>query len=431
MHGCPLAIAAPGSRGRRGPCSPTRAPRRCRGVGAGSTPWSPSGEQGSPVAAGQVRSWSVGAGPHGPQVRWRQGAWGHACHPSPRCSRASWRRGPRGCHEEGAHTRQRQPTPCWCRIEPGGAHVGRHRHPVGLGPGFPELPRDGCHRRGWVLSLSLLGVTVPTPGSAAGCCGPCAGSAPLAAGPPGAAVPPERGAGAEPGAGAAPGLPVAAGSAARRAPRHQALQAGHPRPGHQLHRPPQPRTGPWAPPASAFLPAPQTPPPAPCEGETRAPLPQGAAPEHHTPGCPLHGSTQCLGPPLSPVRASRQPLGPQCMMELVPGVPNARWGWSLKSPAYNGARPWCLVYDGAGPWGPHCMTELVPGAPSAPQQPFPWTPAHPMHTSSWSPWSPCPQAWGTSSKRTGTTLPALAPLSLAEMADALPPLHQPLGGTCF
>ncbi|OPJ79320.1 transcription factor 24 [Patagioenas fasciata monilis] len=53
VHGCPPAITAPGSRDQRGPCSPTRAPRRCRGVGAGSTPRSPSGKQGSPLAAGQ------------------------------------------------------------------------------------------------------------------------------------------------------------------------------------------------------------------------------------------------------------------------------------------------------------------------------------------------------------------------------------------
>ncbi|XP_064911376.1 transcription factor 23 [Columba livia] len=57
VHGCPPAVAAPGSRGRRGPCGPTRAPRRCRGVGAGSNPWPPSGKQGSPPS---------GQGPPGP-----------------------------------------------------------------------------------------------------------------------------------------------------------------------------------------------------------------------------------------------------------------------------------------------------------------------------------------------------------------------------
>lgn len=278
------------------------------------------------------------------------------------------------------------------------------RHPVGLGPGFPALPRDRRHCGGWALSRPFWGTAHPS--LRRGCCAP-GWLRPLAAGPPGAAVPPERGAGAGPGAGAAPGLPVAAGSAARRAPRHQALPAGRPRPGHQLHRPAQPRAGPRAPPASALLPAPQTPAPAPRGGETRAPLPRGAAPEHHTPGCPLR-STQSLGPPLSPVRASSQPPGPQCTMGLVPGVPSTRWSWSLVSP----------VRYGAGPWGPQRTMGLVPGVPSAPQQPFPQTtakgPQHAPRTPAVGPWVPHPQAWGTSSSRTGTTLPAPAPLSLLQ-----------------
>lgn len=191
--------------------------------------------------------------------------------------------------------------------------------PRGSGSWVPCAPQGQAALWRMGAVPSVLGGTAH-PSLRRGCCAP-GWLRPLAAGLPGAAVPPERGAGAGPGAGAAPGLPVAAGSAARRARRHQALPAGRPRPGHQLHRPAQPRAGPRAPPASALLPAPQTPAPAPHGGETRAPLPRGAAPEHHTPGCPLR-STQSLGPPLSPVRASSQPPGPQCTMGLVPGVPS-------------------------------------------------------------------------------------------------------------
>lgn len=154
-------------------------------------------------------------------------------------------------------------------------------------------------------------------------------SLPLSAGTPWAAMPPECGTRAEPGAGATPGLPVAAGSPACCAPWHQALQAGHPRPGHQLHCPPQPCAGPWAPPAHTLLPAPRTPTPAPPEGETTAsrsspPAPVPGVPHacwHLAPGVPPYPPcTPAASPPGPPVHDAAGPGGPQCMLMAIPSA---------------------------------------------------------------------------------------------------------------
>lgn len=197
--------------------------------------------------------------------------------------------------------------------------------PVGLAPEFSWLPRHRWHRRGQVLSQSLPGVMVPAPPSAPHS---------LSAGSP---VPPERGAGAEPGAGAAPGLPLAAGSPAHRAPRDQALQAGCPGPGHQLHRPPQPHAGPRAPPPPTLKPAPWTPAPAPSEGETQAPQ-RGAQ-------CPGAG-------PWAPHGSSQSPVSPT--------IPSACCRQLLASPAQASAH--CLA--AAPPWGPRCATSPHPPSPA-------------------------------------------------------------------
>ena len=223
--------------------------------------------------------------------------------PCPAASQPDGTQGLLGCcwggsHREGMHARQCQPTRLGCRSRAvlslfgcgqgdRGCPMARgwagwmcpwgHRHP--MGPGFTQV----LWRTGAVLVPAGSNSDHPS----LSCGVPQAQgwlSPPLSTGAPGATVPPERGPGAKPCAGAAPGIPVTAGSPAHRAPWHQALQAGCPRPGHQLHCPSQPCAGLWPPPTCALPPTPRTPTPTPPEGETS--VPGFSSPALH-PGVPL------------------------------------------------------------------------------------------------------------------------------------------------
>lgn len=126
------------------------------------------------------------------------------------------------------------------------------------------------------------------------------------------------------------------------------------------------------------------------------PLPWGPAPWHRSPGSPLHDGTQSLGSPIIPC-AHQQPApqGLQCPMQQAPGVPSAHQQLFPRLAAPPPQRPHCAPCTlAAGPWGP-----------------------------------PRPQAWGTGGSRTRGHPPSPDPSpSLAEVADALPPLRRPLGG---